>query len=138
MCSVPSISQLYDIAGQPFLWGDGESMPECQVLLDVDSLVMSSHSGCKIVTMANKDSAPVTRAFDSSAEVENSVECDWRKHVSPDGDLYYYNCVACESRVRVGESCGAQYAIYEQELDGLEEQQNLHESNSHTFFPGGV
>ncbi|XP_041995293.1 WW domain-containing adapter protein with coiled-coil-like isoform X1 [Salvia splendens] len=88
MCSVPSISQLYDIAGQPFLWGDGESMPECQ----------SSHSGCKIVTMANKDSAPVTRAFDSSAEVENSVECDWRKHVSPDGDLYYYNCVACESR----------------------------------------
>lgn len=131
--------------------------------------LQSSHSGCKIVTMANKDSEPVTRAFDSSAEVENSVECDWRKHVSPDGDLYYYNCVACESRVRcssilaffppshrsrhilgfwwativsmifVGESCGAQYAIYEQELDGLEEQQqHLHESNLHTFFPGGV
>ncbi|XP_047966464.1 uncharacterized protein LOC125210886 isoform X2 [Salvia hispanica] len=87
MCSVPSVSQLYDIAGRPFFWRDGGSMPDCQY----------SHSGCKIVTMANKDSAPVTRAFDSSAEVE-SVECDWSKHVFPDGDLYHYNCVTCESR----------------------------------------
>lgn len=62
--------------------------------------LQSSHPGCKIETIASNDSAPVSSAFDSSAKVENSIECDWSEHVSPDGDLYYYNCVTCESRVR--------------------------------------
>lgn len=64
-----------------------------------------SQSGCKIGTMANNDTAPVTSAFDSSAEIENSTECDWSEHVSPDGDFYYYNCVTCESRVRSSFIC---------------------------------
>ncbi|XP_057782244.1 flowering time control protein FCA [Salvia miltiorrhiza] len=88
----------------------------------------SSHPGCKIETMASNDTAPASSAFDSSAEIENSTECDWSEHVSPDGDLYYYNCVTCESRWEKPE----EYAIYEEELDDLEEQQqqqHLHESS---------
>ncbi|KAG6417794.1 hypothetical protein SASPL_119987 [Salvia splendens] len=102
MCSVPSVSQFYDIAGRPFFWRDGESMPDCQCVVfhfcndtNFESAVFSLRM--QDSNMANKDSAPVTRAFDSSAEVE-SVECDWSKHVFPDGDLYYYKCVTCESR----------------------------------------
>ncbi|KAL1542622.1 flowering time control protein FCA-like [Salvia divinorum] len=77
-----------------------------------------SHSGCKIETIASNDSAPVSSAFDSSGEAENFIECDWSEHVSPDGDLYYYNCVTCESRWEKPE----EYAIYEEGLNDLEEQ----------------
>ncbi|KAH6811200.1 hypothetical protein C2S51_024962 [Perilla frutescens var. frutescens] len=78
-----------------------------------------SHSGCKIETMASNNTAPLSNVFDSSAELETSIECDWSEHVSPDGDLYYYNCVTCESRWEKPE----EYVHYEQELDSLEEQQ---------------
>ncbi|KAL6580435.1 hypothetical protein OROMI_008459 [Orobanche minor] len=77
-------------------------------------------SGCRIGTMANNETAPVPSALDSSTEIENSTECDWSEHVSPDGDVYYYNCVTCESRwEKPGE-----YVDYEEELDRLEEQQH--------------
>lgn len=90
----------------------------------------SSYLGCKIETMASNDTAPVSSAFDSSAEIEHSIECDWSEHVSPDGDLYYYNCVTCESRWEMPD----EYAHYEQELDNLgEQQQHLQESKLHAF-----
>ncbi|KAL6580049.1 ABC transporter B member 28 [Orobanche minor] len=77
-------------------------------------------SGCRIGTMANNETAHVPSALDSSTEIENSKECDWSEHVSPDGDLYYYNCVTCESRWEKPE----EYVDYEEELDRLEEQQH--------------
>lgn len=60
----------------------------------------SSHSGCKTTTITSNGTTPVSHACDSVAEIEHTIECDWSEHVSPDGDLYYYNCVTCESRVR--------------------------------------
>ncbi|KAL6579975.1 ABC transporter B member 28 [Orobanche minor] len=77
-------------------------------------------SGCRIGTTANNETAPVPSALDSSTEIENSTECDWSEHVSPNGDLYYYNCVTCESRWEKPE----EYVDYEEELDRLEEQQH--------------
>ncbi|KAL7151051.1 hypothetical protein ABFS83_04G005300 [Erythranthe nasuta] len=79
----------------------------------------SLHPGCKTGIMTSNGTSPAPHAFNSIAEIENSAECDWSEHVSPDGVLYYYNCVTCESRWEIPE----EYALYEQELDDLEEQQ---------------
>ncbi|KAL0436002.1 UNVERIFIED_CONTAM: Flowering time control protein FCA [Sesamum radiatum] len=81
--------------------------------------VKSSHSGCKTATITSNGTTPVSHACDSVAEIEHAIECDWSEHVSPDGDLYYYNCVTCESRWEKPE----EYALYEQELDNFEDQQ---------------
>ncbi|XP_011079531.1 flowering time control protein FCA [Sesamum indicum] len=90
--------------------------------------VKSSHSGCKTTTITSNGTTPVSHACDSVAEIEHTIECDWSEHVSPDGDLYYYNCVTCESRWEKPE----EYALYEQELDNFEDQQQqLQESKLH-------
>ncbi|KAL8527184.1 hypothetical protein ACS0TY_005164 [Phlomoides rotata] len=86
----------------------------------------SSHSGCNMEVVTNNDTAPAFHAFDSIPGAESSVECDWSEHVSPDGELYYYNSITCESRWEMPE----EYALYEQELDILEERQ-LQESKPH-------
>ncbi|KAG8389581.1 hypothetical protein BUALT_Bualt02G0244000 [Buddleja alternifolia] len=94
----------------------------------------SSHSVCKTSTMSSTGAAPSSHTVNSTPEMEHSIECDWSEHVSPDGDLYYYNCVTCESRWEKPE----EYAFYEQELDNLEdeeEQQQQHESNLQSFSP---
>ncbi|KAI3449375.1 hypothetical protein Pfo_006040 [Paulownia fortunei] len=86
-------------------------------MLSNEMQMKSSHSGCKTAILSSN--APASHAFNSIAEIENTIECDWSEHVSPDGDLYYYNCVTCDSRWEKPE----EYALYEQELDNLEEQQ---------------
>lgn len=51
-----------------------------------------SDSECRMgTTMGNGTAAP-SHAIDE-------IECEWSEHVSPDGDMYYYNCITCESRV---------------------------------------
>lgn len=52
-----------------------------------DTVFPSSSSSCNAVSM--------------STEVSDYVDCDWSEHICPDGHLYYYNCVTCESRVRI-------------------------------------
>ncbi|KAL0371562.1 UNVERIFIED_CONTAM: Flowering time control protein FCA [Sesamum angustifolium] len=92
--------------------------------------VKSSHSGCKSATITSNGTTPVSHACDSVAEIEDTIECDWSEHVSPDGDLYYYNCITCESRWEKPE----EYALYEQELDNFEDQQQqLQESKLHVL-----
>ncbi|KAL3648127.1 hypothetical protein CASFOL_009095 [Castilleja foliolosa] len=69
-----------------------------------------------------RNSSPLgykTTTTASKAPASQSLECDWSEHVSPDGDLYYYNCATCESRWEKP----MEYEIYEQELDYLDDQQ---------------
>ncbi|KAL6504982.1 hypothetical protein OROGR_024799 [Orobanche gracilis] len=75
---------------------------------------MQQMKPCK--TMTATSNAPVSQSFNAILETEHSIECDWSEHVSPDGDLYYYNCVTCESRWEKPE----EYALYEQEVDYLD------------------
>ncbi|KAL6500239.1 hypothetical protein OROHE_025605 [Orobanche hederae] len=75
---------------------------------------MQQTKPCK--TMMTSSNAPVSQSFNAIPETEHSIECDWSEHVSPDGDLYYYNCVTCESRWEKPE----EYALYEQEVDYLD------------------
>ncbi|PIN15565.1 RNA-binding protein ELAV/HU (RRM superfamily) [Handroanthus impetiginosus] len=79
----------------------------------------SLNSGCKTSAMTSNGTPVVSHASNSIAGIEHTIECDWSEHVSPDGDLYYYNCVTSESTWEKPE----EYALYEQELDILEEQQ---------------
>ncbi|XP_051141681.1 flowering time control protein FCA-like isoform X2 [Andrographis paniculata] len=79
----------------------------------------SSDAECKTAVMTSNGSAPASHTLDSIDDMEPSIECEWSEHVSPDGDLYYYNCVTCESRWEKPED----YELYEQQLDNLEEQQ---------------
>ncbi|KAK6120146.1 hypothetical protein DH2020_046052 [Rehmannia glutinosa] len=76
-----------------------------------------SPSGCNMTMMTSN--TPASQSLNSNAEIEDIIECEWSEHVAPDGELYYYNCVTCESRWEMPE----EYAIYEEELDNLEEQQ---------------
>ncbi|KZV22628.1 flowering time control protein FCA-like [Dorcoceras hygrometricum] len=79
----------------------------------------SSYAGFKTMTTPSTSCASATLAM---AEHSHPVECEWSEHVSPDGDLYYYNCVTCESRWELPEEC----ELYEQEID--KDQQQLQET----------
>ncbi|XP_031099474.1 flowering time control protein FCA-like isoform X2 [Ipomoea triloba] len=57
-------------------------------------------------------------------EMIEFIDCEWSEHVCPDGYLYYYNCETCESRWEKPE----EYALYEQEIEKFEEQQNAQPS----------
>lgn len=70
-----------------------------------DSVLPSSSSSCNAVS--------------TSTEGSDYIDCDWSEHICPDGNLYYYNCVTCESRWEKPE----EYAFYEQELLKLDRQQ---------------
>ncbi|KAK4406913.1 Flowering time control protein FCA [Sesamum angolense] len=84
----------------------------------------------QVGNITSNGTTPVSHACDSVAEIEHTIECDWSEHVSPDGDLYYYNCVTCESKWEKPE----EYALYEQELDNFEDQQQqLQESKLHVL-----
>ncbi|CAA0831990.1 Unknown protein [Striga hermonthica] len=86
-------------------------------MLSNEMLQMKFSPSVSKPTMAGRNTL-ASRSFNSISDSERSVECDWSEHVSPDGDLYYYNCTTCESKWEKPE----EYAIYEQELDYLEEQ----------------
>lgn len=77
----------------------------------------SSYGGCK-TTIPSTSSALAAIAM---VEYPRPIECEWSEHISPDGELYYYNCVTCESRWEMPE----EYEFYEQEID--KEQQQLPE-----------
>lgn len=34
-----------------------------------------------------------------NGEMVESIDCEWSEHICPDGFVYYYNCMTCESRV---------------------------------------
>ncbi|CAA2967003.1 flowering time control FCA [Olea europaea subsp. europaea] len=81
--------------------------------------VESPQIGRKPPADSSTCSASAAHETNSSSEMTHSIDCDWSEHVCPDGHLYYYNCVTCESRWEMPE----EYAHYEQELEKLEEQQ---------------
>lgn len=54
-----------------------------------------------------------------NAEMVESLDCEWSEHICPDGNLYYYNCVTCESRWEKPE----EFAVYEEKLEKLDLQQ---------------
>ncbi|CAN4075991.1 unnamed protein product [Withania somnifera] len=54
-----------------------------------------------------------------NAEMVESLDCEWSEHICPDGNLYYYNCVTCESRWEKPE----EFALYEKKLEKLDLQQ---------------
>ncbi|KAI4301531.1 hypothetical protein L6164_034800 [Bauhinia variegata] len=56
-----------------------------------------------------------------SPQEEDPPDCDWSEHTCPDGYKYYYNCVTCDSRWDKPE----EYALYEQELQKQQEQEDL-------------
>ncbi|KAL2485717.1 flowering time control protein-related/FCA gamma-related [Abeliophyllum distichum] len=80
--------------------------------------VESPQIGCKPPAVSSTCSASAAHETNSSTDMAHSIDCDWSEHVCPDGHLYYYNCVTCESRWEKPE----EYAHYEQELEKLEEQ----------------
>ncbi|GFZ19316.1 flowering time control protein-related [Actinidia rufa] len=51
-------------------------------------------------------------AVPKSARTADSLDCDWSEHTCPDGYMYYYNCVTCESRWEKPE----EYFLFEQQL----------------------
>ncbi|XP_073142536.1 flowering time control protein FCA-like [Henckelia pumila] len=76
----------------------------------------SSYAGCKTTTPLSTGSASAAIGM---VEHPHPIECEWSEHISPDGELYYYNCVTCESRWEIPE----EYELYEQEIDKKEQQQ---------------
>lgn len=59
--------------------------------------VFSTHVGSDNVLPS---AASSVNAKSLNAEMVESIDCEWSDHICPDGNLYYYNCVTCESRVR--------------------------------------
>ncbi|XP_075511369.1 flowering time control protein FCA-like isoform X1 [Primulina tabacum] len=84
----------------------------------------SSYGGCKTTTTPPSTSS--ASAAIAMVEHPHPIECEWSEHISPDGELYYYNCVTCESRWEMPE----EYELYEQEIDNKEQQQlpEMHEA----------
>ncbi|XP_057461648.1 flowering time control protein FCA-like isoform X2 [Actinidia eriantha] len=54
-----------------------------------------------------------------SAHTADSLDCDWSEHTCPDGYMYYYNCVTCESKWEKPE----EYFLFEQQLQQQQQQQ---------------
>ncbi|KAK9055871.1 hypothetical protein SSX86_026958 [Deinandra increscens subsp. villosa] len=53
-------------------------------------------------------------------EREDPPDCEWSEHICPDGNVYYYNCVTCESLWEKPE----EYSFYEQQLENCNHQSN--------------
>ncbi|XP_075086583.1 uncharacterized protein LOC107815931 isoform X2 [Nicotiana tabacum] len=54
-----------------------------------------------------------------NGEMVESIDCEWSEHICPDGFVYYYNCMTCESRWEKPE----EFALYEKKLEKLDLQQ---------------
>ncbi|KAA8549065.1 hypothetical protein F0562_000749 [Nyssa sinensis] len=53
-----------------------------------------------------------------STQTTDILDCDWSEHTCPDGYMYYYNCVTCESKWEKPE----EYALYEEQLQKQQQQ----------------
>ncbi|KAK6937257.1 WW domain [Dillenia turbinata] len=98
-------------------------------------IYQSGATGNKIQTVAlpHSVSLPGASSTMSSASgvttnplAENCKNCDWSEHICPDGYIYYYNCITCESRWEKPE----EFALYEQQLEEEEQQQQPRSPNS--------
>lgn len=78
--------------------------------------VFSTHVGSDNVLPS---AASSINAKSLDAEMLESIDCEWSDHICPDGNLYYYNCVTCESRWEKPE----EFALYEKKLEELDRQQ---------------
>ncbi|MCD9646493.1 hypothetical protein HAX54_036365 [Datura stramonium] len=85
--------------------------------------VFSTHVGSDNVLPSAASSSVNAKSL--NAEMLESIDCEWSEHICPDGFLYYYNCVTCESRWEKPE----ELALYEKKLEKLDlqqqDQQNL-------------
>ncbi|XP_060179962.1 flowering time control protein FCA-like isoform X2 [Lycium barbarum] len=78
--------------------------------------VFSPHVGSDNVLPSAESSV---NARPLNAEMVESIDCEWSEHICPDGFLYYFNCVTCESRWEKPE----ELALYEKKLEKLDLQQ---------------
>ncbi|XP_059307873.1 flowering time control protein FCA isoform X2 [Lycium ferocissimum] len=78
--------------------------------------VFSPHVGSDNVLPS---AASSVNARPLNAEMVESIDCEWSEHICPDGFLYYFNCVTCESRWEKPE----ELALYEKKLEKLDLQQ---------------
>lgn len=58
--------------------------------------VFSTYVGSDIVLPS---AASSVNARSLNGEMVESIDCEWSEHICPDGFVYYYNCMTCESRV---------------------------------------
>ncbi|KAJ8552671.1 hypothetical protein K7X08_020064 [Anisodus acutangulus] len=84
--------------------------------------VFSTHIGSDNVLPSAVSSV---NARSLNAKMVESIDCDWSEHICPDGFLYYYNCVTCESRWEKPE----ELALYEKKLEKLD----LHQQDQHNL-----
>lgn len=78
--------------------------------------VFSTHVGSDNVLPS---AATSVNAKSLNAEMVESIDCEWSEHICPEGNIYYYNCVTCESRWEKPE----EFALYEKKLEKLDLQQ---------------
>lgn len=71
--------------------------------------ISEMHTSSVAVVPSAKLASPVVSSVSREKPV---LECDWSEHTCPDGFLYYYNCVTCESRWEKPR----EYSLFEQEL----------------------
>ncbi|XP_070021152.1 flowering time control protein FCA [Nicotiana sylvestris] len=78
--------------------------------------VFSTYVGSDIVLPS---AASSVNARSLNGEMVESIDCEWSEHICPDGFVYYYNCMTCESRWEKPE----EFALYEKKLEKLDLQQ---------------